>query len=206
MPTARAVRWSLFVIVLVSVQFFFLRHFWAGQVGDFLIRQDAIAPADAILVLGGGSGERTQQGVALYQQDYAPLLIISAENNHSLYSRTFQWGKAARDLAIAGGVPDDRILLIETSTSTRDDALLSKELCLSRGLRSLIIVSEPFHTRRAWWTFKKEYRGSDIRLMMYPVQQSWYTRDGWWHSEEGFLSTVNEYVKIVYYLFKGYLF
>lgn len=205
MSFPRAVRWFILAVALACAQFYLLRHFWAEQAGGFLIRQDAIVPADAILVLGGGSGERTQQGVALYQQKFAPLLIISAENNHSLYSQTFQWAKAARGLAAAGGVPEGRILLIETSTSTRDDALLSKELCVRRGIRSLIIVSEPYHTRRAWWTFKKAYRGTDIRLMVYPVQQSWYTRSGWWHSEEGFLSTVNEYVKIVYYLFKGYL-
>lgn len=205
MSSARAIRWSLLVVALVCAQFYLLRHFWVAQVGSALITQDAIAPADAILVLGGGSGERTQQGVALYQQKYAPLLIISAEGNHSLYSQTFQWATAARALAIAGGVPADRILLIETSTSTRDDALLSKELCLQKGLRSLIIVSEPFHTRRAAWTFRKAYKGTDIRLMIYPVQQSWYTGASWWFTEEGFLATVNEYVKLAYYLIRGYL-
>ena len=198
-------RFVFLAVVVVLFQFVFFRHFWMSQIGAALICQDAIVPADAILVLGGGSGERAQQGVALYHQKYAPRIIFTGENNHSLFAATFNWASAAQKLAVAGSVPKERTILILTSRSTHDDAVLSKEICLKNNFKSLIVVSEPYHARRAYFAFRKVYKNSGITFMMYPVQKSWYTKDNWWYNEEGFFDTVSEYTKFIYYLFKGYI-
>ncbi|MGA2090939.1 MAG: YdcF family protein, partial [Endomicrobiales bacterium] len=130
---------------------------------------------------------------------------FTGENERSLYAATFNWARAARKLAVDAGVPSDKIIMILTSKSTHDDAVLSKEICLQNHFKSLIVVSEPYHTRRAFFTLRKVYRNTGINLMMYPVQHSWYTKDSWWGSEEGFFVTLEEYTKFSYYLFKGYL-
>jgi len=96
-------------------------------------------------------------------------------------------------------VPREKILLVVNPRSTHGDALLSKKLCEKNNIRSLIVVSEPYHTRRAHYTFKRVYRGSGIKLTTYPAQASW------WRTEEGIDVTYSEYVKLLYYLFLGRL-
>jgi len=47
--------------------------------GDFLIVEDSIRSTEAIVVIGGDhKPQRMQRTVELYQQGYAPIVIISA--------------------------------------------------------------------------------------------------------------------------------
>lgn len=172
------------------------------KAGSFLIYQDAIEPADAVLVLGGGKKERAEQGIALYKAGYARAMMFTGQT--SPWGGT-NWAEVASKYAQKNGVPEKNIILITRPKSTRDDALLSKEECLKHNFKSLIVTSEPYHTKRAYHVFRRAYDGSGIKVMLYPVQDSWYRKDGWWKSKSGVLHTCQEYAKMVYYSLRGYL-
>jgi len=182
------------------------RSFVLTQVGSFLIYQDRIAPADAILVLGGGEKERVQQGIELAKKQYGGWIMFTGEYLEPIFAENTHWALEAQKLAIYNGIKKDKTIPILGSTSTLDDAVLSKNICVEKHFKSLIVVSEPFHTKRAHFIFSKVYKNSGIKIMMYPVQNSWYKRDTWWKSKAGFWDTNIEYQKMFYYLLKGYLF
>ena len=195
----------LLIIFILIIQFPVFHKFWLGQMGGWLIYQDNLATADCILVLGGGRGERVLQGVELYQKKYAPKIMMTGEFEQVMFGPTYHWALQGQKLAVSRGVPKNDVIPILTSMSTRDDATLSKTECLKHNYRSLIVVSEPFHTKRAYYTFKKAFKGSGIKIMIYPVQDSWWTRDNWYQSEKGLLAGEEEYMKFAYYILKGYI-
>lgn len=196
----------LLLILLFFLQFPLFYKFWLTRLGAFLIHHDRIEPADAILVLGGGRGERILQGVELYKKNYGRTILMTGEFFEPLfYQKTLHWALQGKALAHSRGVPNERIIPILNSLSTRDDATLSRAECEKRGFKSLIVISEPFHTKRAYYTFKKVYKNSGIKVMLYPVQNSWYKKDTWWLSEKGLLTANEEYVKFMYYLLKRYI-
>jgi uncharacterized SAM-binding protein YcdF (DUF218 family) len=205
MAKKKTKRIAIAALLLLFLQFGLFYRFWLSQIGAVLIAQDRLSPADAILVLGGGRPERVVQGVELYRQKYADRMIFTGEYDRTLVNQNLHWASEAQKLAARLGVPKEKTILIFNSRSTHDDATLSREVCRTNGFRSLIVVSEPYHTRRARFTFHKVYKDTGIKIMIYPVQDSWYRADTWWHSESGLLDTNSEYVKFVYYLLKGYL-
>jgi uncharacterized SAM-binding protein YcdF (DUF218 family) len=83
--------------------------------------------------------------------------------------------------------------------------VLTRDACKKNDFKSMIVVTEPYHTRRSYYTFRKVFKGSGIRVMLYPVQNSWYKVDDWWKTRSGFRLTGEEYVKLVYYLIRGYI-
>jgi uncharacterized SAM-binding protein YcdF (DUF218 family) len=193
------------VLFLILLQFVLFRHFWLVQMGSFLIYQDRIEPADAIIVLGGGPKERVTQGIELAKNKYGDWMMFTGEDIDPLFGAHSHWALEAQKLAVFNGIPKDKTIPITNSTSTRDDATLSKAICLEKHFRSLIVVSEPYHTRRAHYVFNKVYKETGIKIMVYPVQHSRYKRDGWWKYKQGYWDTNTEYQKMLYYLLKGYL-
>ncbi|MBI5555828.1 MAG: YdcF family protein [Elusimicrobia bacterium] len=198
-------KYTLIILGLIIIQFPLFYKFWLGQAGGWLIHQDKIEKAAAILVLGGGRGERVLQGAKLYREKYADLIMMSGEFEQVMSGPVYHWAVQGQKLASSRGVPKNKVWPIFDSLSTHDDATLSLAECQKRHIKSLIVVTEPFHTKRAYYVFKKVYKNSGIKVMIYPVQDSWYKRDTWWYSEYGLMATTNEYIKFVYYQLKGFI-
>ncbi len=192
--------------MLLLAQFALFYRYWLTQIGAFLVYQDKISPADAILVLGGGRKERIVQGVDLYLKKYGNKVIFTGEYQQYLYAHSYHWAIQAQKYAETIGLPKDRVILVLNSSTTHTDATLTKEICVENKFRTLIVVSEPFHTKRAYYTFKKVYAGSGIKVMVYPVQESWYKKDNWWKSKDGLMETQTEYLKWIYNIWKRNIF
>lgn len=95
----------LLLILLIILQFPVFYKFWLAQMGGLLIHQDKIEPADAILVLGGGRGERVLQGAELFNKKYAGTIIFTGEYGQELFAERFHWALQAQKLAASCGVP-----------------------------------------------------------------------------------------------------
>lgn len=195
----------LLLIIVFILQFPLFYKFWLGQMGGWLIYQDKLEKADAILVLGGGRSERILEGAKLYREKYANYMMMTGEFEEIMSGPVYHWALQGRKLASRHGVPWDRMIPIIDSKSTHDDATLSLAECREHNFKSLIVVSEPYHTKRSFYVFKKVFKNSGIKVMIYPVQDSWYTRDNWYFSEKALISTIEEYIKFVYYKLKGFI-
>ena len=195
----------IFFSVVLLLQFYIFHHFWLTVAGQYLVYQDDIKPADAILVLGGGRKERVSQGVELYKNGYGAKVLFTGMPERVAPGEKLNWAISAQKFAGIEGLPKDKSILILESKSTHDDAALSKEVCFQNNFKSLIVVTEPYHTRRSFYVFKKAFKGSGVKIMICPVQNSWYQPNDWWQTEDGFMYTSSEFVKLIYYFLKGYI-
>lgn len=135
-----------------------------------LVREDKLAKADAIVVIGGDhKPERVQRAVELYQQGYAPVVIISAgtlvtEGRERLAEAEVMWQQA-----VALGLPDTAIILEAQSQSTFQNAYFTMTLLQEWGLNSVILVTSLFHSRRAGRIFQDVY-GPAFTISVQPAK------------------------------------
>lgn len=105
--------------------------------------------------------------------------------------------------AIVLGISDAALLLEEEATSTYTNAVYTKELMETHGLRSAIVVSSDYHMRRVKLIFDRVYKDSGIELTYVTSQrndQMWYKdRANVWY-------TFTEFVKIPAYALRLYKF
>ena len=70
-----------------------------------------------------------------------------------------------RRTALREGVPAARILVIpQLVHSTHEEALAIRHLAEARRWNGLLIITSPFHTRRARAIFSDVFRGSGITI------------------------------------------
>jgi uncharacterized SAM-binding protein YcdF (DUF218 family) len=167
-------------------------------VGDYLIIEDRLVPADVIHVIAG-TDDRTDYAIQLYKQGYGKQIFFTGGwcTFHGYYH-----GQHGAERAEAQGVEPENIATDESPvTSTYDEAVLLKEFIAQSQapIRSVIVVSDPFHMRRALWTYN-EVLGDGIKLEMAPIpfQRSSYKRR-WWTDRESQQYVKEEYLKMAYY-------
>lgn len=123
--------------------------------------------ADALIVLGGEPLARPTEAARLYKEGVAPKVFVTG------------LGDAARNRQIltSAGVPAARIVTESKSTTTYENALLLKPLLEAAKVRSALIVTSPFHTRRALATFRKVMPDISFGVTDASI--------GWWGRPEG---------------------
>ena len=167
--------------------------------GHFLTAVDAFSQADAIVVLGGDGGNffRVQQGVALFNEGHAPVVVFSG--GISLKDAGLACSSAELSLEAAQqlGLPTNATIIASGAQSTYDEAVNLSRLVQQRHWHSLIIVTDLFHTRRAARTFRTLLPDMTIYLSAAPDPN--YDASRWWQTEEGLVAVFNEVIKLVFY-------
>lgn len=175
----RGILWAAFLLLCVAAA---VSHpIWLGAVGHFLVRADAPAPADAVLVLAGdGYGGRILKGAELVRQGFAPRAFVSGPPGF--------YGSHECDLAIPfavnRGYPESIFVpLPHEGRSTREEARLTLPELRRRGVRKLIVVTSDYHTRRAGVAFRAA--GGDMNVRMVAARDEVFEADRWWKTREG---------------------
>ena len=129
----------------------------------------AAGPADAIVVLGGILGpatrdgevpnwsdsvERFEAGVALVQAGRAPRLVFTGARRQWLERETTE-GEELRRLAVARGVPPEKILVTRFVDNTATEAAAVADLMKADGQRRIILVTTSWHMPRAAYLFRR---------------------------------------------------
>jgi uncharacterized SAM-binding protein YcdF (DUF218 family) len=137
----------------------------AKIIWDYHQLNHQLSRADAILVLCSHDKAVAERGAQLYLERWAPLLIFSG----GLGAITRQmWTEPEADqfaaIAMAMGVPRDRILIENKSTNTGENVLFTKALLAERQIdpATLILVQKPYMERRTFATFRKVWPEKDI--------------------------------------------
>jgi len=125
-------------------------------VADFLVVDNEPTPADAIVVLGGESnGTRLLKGLQLHDNKIAPRLILVGRNRQS-------WDAEIRKLPAGQSLEGREVVYLEKSIDTRTDAQLTRDYARAHDLHTLLVVTSPYHTRRAQFVFNDIFEGADI--------------------------------------------
>jgi uncharacterized SAM-binding protein YcdF (DUF218 family) len=182
---------------------------WLGA--RWLIVRAPLAQGDAIVVMSGSTTyeERTKLAAELYAAGRANKIILTNDNEKTGWSveeqRNIPFHELASRALCSRGVPDDAIeTLPEPVTGTYDEAILLREYAEAHGLRSLLIVTSAYHSRRVLWTMQQIFHNSStkIGLELVPPGQQTPSPATWWLHYRGWQLVLGEHVKMVYYVLR----
>jgi uncharacterized SAM-binding protein YcdF (DUF218 family) len=111
----------------------------------FLTVEQEPVKADAIVLLGGGSNFRVPRALELFQQGFAPLIIISGKGDSD---ETRRWLKNS-------GVPVEALRCETNSMNTWQNAKFSASILREMKAHRVILVTSWFHSRRTLACFHK---------------------------------------------------
>ncbi len=172
----------------------FLIYLGLVGVGAILIVADPVEPVDAVVVLSGDDGDRLALALEMHEKGFAPYLVItdtSREANRRLVRE-----------AAEGGFPEDAIFITDLKVeSTLDEARAVDEFAQKQGWDSLLIVTDPYHSFRARFIFRRELQRSGITIFVRPVVGHWFRSPSWFLYPEGWQQVFLEIVKFISYLF-----
>ncbi|HEV7662529.1 MAG TPA: YdcF family protein [Chloroflexota bacterium] len=162
--------------------------------------QPAPTVGDAIVVISGDEQmARFQEGVNLYQHGYGQYLVFSGAAHDNGTSNA----DVMRDLAVQRGVPDGVILEEPLGEDTWGNAVHTRQVLENHGLHRAILVTSPYHVRRAKLTFDAAYAGSTIELTVHAAPDSQWRKLSWWKQAETRRLTFTELQKLTYILGTG---
>jgi len=133
---------------------------WARTLWDYHHVHHALEKADCIIALGSHDTRVAERGAEVFLGGWAPILVCSGHLGaltSSLWSRSE--AEVFADVAVARGVPRDRILLESRSTNTGENVEFSRQLLEEKGLRprKAIAVQKPYMERRTLATFAQRW-------------------------------------------------
>jgi uncharacterized SAM-binding protein YcdF (DUF218 family) len=163
--------------------------------GRWLVFDEPPRKADVIIVLAGDRGARTEKGVALWRQGYAPYIMVSGGNVYHNTNIADLMAEHAMEL----GVPRDKILVESLANTTYQNAVYTKDMMQKNGFHSAIIVSSDFHMRRVWMAYQKVFKGQEVELTYCPVRDADFDVKKWWSNNQSIILMVTEYVKLIGY-------
>jgi uncharacterized SAM-binding protein YcdF (DUF218 family) len=173
---------------------------------------DADLPhADAIVVLSGASTyrERTHKAAELYNQGRAPLVVLTDDNTRGGWSsaqqRNLYFVERAHQELVKQGVPPTQIRVAPgVADGTSAEASIIKDYAAAHGLRSVLVVTSAYHSRRALRTLRRAFAGTGTTIGLTTAPTGWQTPAPplWWLHLEGWRSVGGEYVKLIYYWLK----
>lgn len=176
-----------------------------------LIVSAPLDSADAIVVLSGASTyvERTQKAAELYRQGRAPLVLLTDDRMRGGWSSALQrnpyFVERATDELIRQGVPAEKIRIVPgVGSGTHDEARLIKDYASAQRLRSLLVVTSAYHSRRALRSLRQSFAGTGtvIGLAAVPPGSQTPSPAFWWLQIDGWRSVGSEYAKLIYYWLK----
>ncbi len=200
----RVVHWSILSIIGIVVGAIVFRSAWLPWIGEALVLTEPAKPVDAIIVLGGGgSSDRERTGARLIRDGYADQVFTTGSTVGISGLIDITWAGLAADELIKHGVSPDLITELDDSGSTCAESHSTKDALLETDAKSILLVTDPFHTYRAHKLFTNTFEGTGIEIIPYAANPSWFVADSWWTYPGGLNVVGTEYMKLAYLFFVG---
>jgi uncharacterized SAM-binding protein YcdF (DUF218 family) len=171
-----------------------------GSFGRLWVVSDQLEPADAVVVLGGGSQSRPNAAARLYDARLVRLILVPTVEPSP--AGIAEPENPDRETLIKLGVPASAIIEFgndpsNTYEEARDLALWLKQNRVQR----IIVPTELFPSRRVRWILQRELGKVGVRVMIEIVASHVYDIDidHWWQSSGGRSNFLNEIIKYLYY-------
>lgn len=165
----------------------------------WLVLEDPPERVDAALVMAGDpSYERTGAASALVRNGQARLLVVTGGEPGPGDS-----ADSLREKAISLGVAPEQIRMEAVSRGTYQSFQAIAPILRAEGVRSIALVTSPYHQRRAFLTARKALPG--VRIINRPARPSYWDPRRWWSRAGTRRTVLREYGKIAYYAIRGWL-
>jgi len=172
--------------------------------GVFLVHQDQPSKADGIVVLGADVPIRAMAAADLFKQGMATTVLVSPGNLSE------EWKRAVSDLGldlpddaemnrrvlIRLGVPAAAIQRIGEADGTIGEAKEVLSLARRTGIRSILVVTSKYHTRRTGQIFRW-VMGDTVSVKVIGSSYDSFNPSRWWQNRSDIRSVMFEYQKLL---------
>ena len=203
-------RWAggLLLVMLVSAASLgvaAIRRSILRAAGWALVVNDSIEPADTIVVSLDADGAGVLEAADLIHSGMAASVAIFTGFPDPVAGEFMRRGVPYEDEA-ARSVRQLRSLGVQTIDQipgsvigTEDEGPVLIDWCNRRGVRSVIVVSTPDHSRRIRRTLHRSVKGHQTRVMVRPASARYphFDPDRWWESRGGVRVEIEELEKLL---------
>jgi uncharacterized SAM-binding protein YcdF (DUF218 family) len=204
--------WKYVVVILTLAFFisvFIYRHSILGGIGHFLTvaESSAVTPSNQTFFVLGGNGYERGKGAALLAQEFPSAQFICTGavdtlNEMRAMGMNLTSAQLTRKCMIETGVDSLRVFELGEATSTYEESEEILTYCINHNLKEISVVSSDFHLRRMSMVFGEKFEEKGILVHFFGTETKDFKAESWWTFEAGLITTFNEYIKIVYYVFK----
>ncbi len=203
-------KWLFFLFVVIYILLSYYHAPILTRLGRYLIVEHDPQKSDLIVCLAGGNIERGLATADAYHKGLAPRIFLGREELPDGYYLLEEKGlhyPESVDLLImilkGLGIPGSALFISDQPVkSTFDEAKVVKDLAVKNGYHSLILVTSPTHSRRAWLVFRKVFKDEKVRILAIPSKYSEFRPEDWWKKRRYIREVIIEYQKLVYYALK----
>jgi uncharacterized SAM-binding protein YcdF (DUF218 family) len=161
--------------------------------GSWLAVEDPLEKVDAIVAISGDTGARANTAITLWKAGWAPIIVFSGA---AIDPASVSSAEIMRREALRQGVPEAATLVEPASATTEENADEVAKLMLQRKMRSAILVTSPYHQRRAALEFDRAFAPSGLTFRNYPARDPEWNAFLWWRTEPLRSRTLLELVKL----------
>jgi uncharacterized SAM-binding protein YcdF (DUF218 family) len=154
-----------------------------GAAGEFLVVEDPLRSAAAIVVLDGGQPLREQEAANLYAQGWAPRIGIT---------RGAAGGGRAQILEQLG-VPASAIDVVDQQPSSTLEEVEVLAAAIGKTDTPVVLVTSPYHTRRTELDWARATDG-EVAGIVRPARQETFDTQSWWRDPQARLRVWHEYL------------
>lgn len=168
------------------------------------IVSDPIEPSDAAVVLGGGLDDRPFAAAEYYRRGLVKKVLVSnvGESPAARLGVIVSHVAANRAVLLRLGVPESAIGLFGSDlANTHQEAVALRQWAAREGVRSVIVPTEIFTTRRLRWVLHRVI-GEEAVVRIAALDPPEYGQADWWQHEGGVIAFQNEVIKYLYYRLK----
>lgn len=196
---------ATFISIVLVIVFFYrfkLMEYYAQYWELKIIPQTQV---DAVYMLGGSPQTRLTAAAKFYSNYSNPLhpILISSLKLMNQDEKKFSNSESTltmKLLKLKYRINNIHALSLNNRplTSTYQEALACQEYFKSKNYKSLLLVTDAYHSKRAYITFK-EVMGEGIDLYIFPTTNALFNPSTWWKSEKGITVYSMELIKFFNY-------
>jgi hypothetical protein len=194
-------RWLL-AIVLIAATAFVFRGACLRIAGRALVAQDALAPADVVIVPQWASNAGALEAVDLVRSGYAHRVAVLLGPHEPAEAELVRRGvdidnfkNWTTHVVATLGVRVENIP--NTANGTEAEGDLLPAWCTRNGIRSVIVVSTADHSRRVRRVLRRTMAGRGIRVIVRNARYSEFDPNKWWTSRDGVRTEIVELEKLM---------
>jgi len=173
--------------------------------GSFLVVEDPLHAAAAIVVLGGQTPFREMEAARLFAERWAPKVIVIPgalwEEQQALSElgvKVPEGWEISREVLLKKGVPSSAIIIPKGRAEGTLEELKLAFNAIGAVNKPVILVSSKYHTRRVRLTWNYITHGAPGAIVR-AADRDPFDSARWWKERRFALSVVREYLGLINY-------
>ena len=175
------------------------------NLGRFIDVTKVPQKADIIVSLGGDSGCRLQQALALYQAGYATSQKLLYTGDDRISKRLDTSLSKTQYLRHHGMTREHRVHVDATLVSnTMEEVYFVQQYMITHRYRKVIFVSHPQHSRRiaTLASIVADYHADGLSFTVVSCEPRWWNRTCYFKNDTAIKAALRELAKLVYNVLK----